>query len=304
MEELINLIFRPIFPNGPKVSVVGLGTHQFSGEWGKYFSFNEVNRIISSANNLGVNIIDTAPNYGNHLSEKLIGKSIGKNRKDWFIATKFGISMTDQGKENYNYTIDAIAKQLDKSLKSLETDYIDLYQFHSGKNDDYFNEDLWSFLSKQIEKGKIRFLGNSISNSLVEKGDSKQLQSSKEYGISVIQVVYNRLSRKAEKNFFPICKNNNLGVIGRVPLAKGILSGKYNIGHNFDKNDHRNKFNYKLNQKLIKEAHRIKDKEVDTIKMSQWSIAWCLKNELISTVIPGCKNLNQLKDNIKSWKLL
>ena len=298
------MIFRPLFPNGPKVSVIGIGTHQFSGEWGKSFSLSEVQEIISYANDTGVNLIDTAPNYGNHLSEKLIGKSIGKNRKDWFIATKFGISMTDKGKENYNYTIDAIAKQLDKSLKSLETDYIDLYQFHSGFHDDFFNEDLWDYLSKQVEKGKVRFLGNSISNDLVKSGDDRQLEASQKYGISTIQIVYNRLSKEAEKNFLPLCKKYKLGALARVPLAKGILSGKYNVGHVFDKNDHRNKFNYKLNQKLIKEAHRIKDKEVDTIKMSQWAIAWCLKNKLISAVIPGCKNLKQLKDNVKSWKLL
>lgn len=303
MEELISLIFRPIFPNGPKVSVIGLGTHQFSGEWGKSFSLNEVKRIISFANDLGVNIIDTAPNYGNHLSEKLIGKSIN-NRKDWFIATKFGISMTDQGREISNYNFKYISKQLNNSLKSLKTDYIDLYQFHSGPNNDYFNEDLWSYLLKQIEKGKIRFLGNSISNNLVDKDDSKQIESCQKYGISTIQLVYNRLSTKVEKKFLPICKKNGLGVIARVPLAKGILSGKYIIGHYFDKNDHRNKFGNILNQELITKAQKIKNEEVGENEMSQWSIAWCLKNKLISTVIPGCKNIDQLESNIKSYKLI
>jgi aryl-alcohol dehydrogenase-like predicted oxidoreductase len=299
------LIYRQIFPNGPKVSVIGLGTHQFSGEWGKLFSSREVGNIISKANDSGVNFIDTAPNYGIHLSESLIGESLIRNRHDWFLATKFGISQSAEGKDQYDYSINSISKQLNESLKALKTDYIDLYQFHSGPNDDYFNDDLWEFLSKQVEKGKIRFLGNSIPDYLVQTNNTKQIESSKDYGINTIQVVYNRLSTEAEKNIFPICKKYNLGIIARVPLAKGILSGKYEIGHIFNKDDHRNKFDDKLNQRLIIKAQEMKSRKLgEKINMSQWAISWCLKNKLISCVIPGCKNISQLETNVKSWELL
>ena len=109
---------------------------------------------------------------------------------------------------------------------------------------------------------------------------------------------------EAEKKLFSICKTQNLGLIAKIPLAKGILSGKYSIDHVFESTDHRNRFGEEVNKGLIAEALKIKKNEVGDYKMSEWSIAWCLKNKIISTVIPGCKNINQLKSNINSYKLI
>ena len=115
------MIYRPIFKGGPQVSVIGLGTHQFSGEWDKIFTQKDVDKIINTAGERGVNFIDTAPNYGNHLSEKFIGDVVKNNRTDWFIASKFGISMLNNGKDFFNYSLKSVSRQLEKSLKSLNT---------------------------------------------------------------------------------------------------------------------------------------------------------------------------------------
>ena len=122
--------------------------------------------------------------------------------------------------------------------------------------------------------------------------------------MSITQLVYNRLSRKGEELYLPTLSKRDIGVIGRIPLAKGFLSGKYEPGHVFE-DPHRSSFNSDFNDKLLEEAMIIREKEVPTgVQMSNWSLAWCLKNSAISTVVPGSKNINQLKSNVSSLELL
>ena len=166
--------YRNVGQTGITCSVIGLGTHQFSGEWGQCFSNKDVSRLLSKAQELGINIIDTAPSYGNHYSERLIGKAI-KKREKWIIATKFGQKYNSiSGKTESSFDVNHVKKQFEKSLLSLDTDYIDIYQFHSGTNKDFMNEDLWSYLNKKVDEGKIKSLGVSIAHNLVEENDNLQ----------------------------------------------------------------------------------------------------------------------------------
>ncbi len=158
------LKYRRLGKTNLKVSVVGVGTWQIGGEWGKSVTQNEADSILSRAKELGINLIDTAECYGNHLSESLIGKFIQKDiREDWVIATKFGHKFHGHLDRTDHWSADEVIKQLDNSLKALCTDYIDLYQFHSGGYHVFDNDDLWTALDKQIQAGKIRHLGNNLS---------------------------------------------------------------------------------------------------------------------------------------------
>ena len=226
--------YRRLGKTDMRVSVIGLGTWQFGGEWGKDFEQNEIDAIIKTAADCGVNLIDTAECYGDHLSEKFIGKTIRGRRDKWIVATKFGHIFYKPFERDNIYEPKAIQKQLDDSLRALQTDYVDLYQFHSGTDEMFDTDGLWEFLNNQQRVGKIRHLGISIS----QKYDgTHQVDEASNVGAAALQVVYNRLHRKHEKYTFKASIKQDLGVLARVPLASGFLSGKYTKDSKFDESD-------------------------------------------------------------------
>lgn len=296
--------YRRLGKTGLRVSVIGLGTDQFSGEWAKKFTEPEVKEIIEHAHKLGINFIDTAECYGDHLSEALIGKAISQNRKDWIIATKFGHKFHDHLDRSSRFSPSDVMEQLSDSLKALDTNYIDIYQFHSGTNSEFDQIELWNLLVDQVKKGTIRHLGISIVNSLVLSDDISQIEKAIRVNAEVVQVVYNRLNRKAEELVFPSCQRQNLGVIVRVPLAKGHLTGKYNPGFKFPQNDKRFADDEGQTHKQLELVQEIKKNEVPAdMNMAQWALGWCLQHNAVSTVIPGCKNLEQLEFNARAADL-
>ena len=208
-------------------------------------------------------------------------------------------------KASSDFSLKGITNQFNNSLKALKTDYIDIYQFHSGNNSEFDQHEIWDFLNEQVKDDKIKNLGISVLNSAIDNDDLYQIESASKVGVKIIQMVYNRLNKNAEKKAIPFCLEHNLGVIGRVPLAKGHLSGKYEPNHKFPENDKRS-FEEK-NQTItqLKMVQDIKKNEVpDGIEMAQWSLAWCLKNPAITTVIPGCKNIEQIESNVKATELI
>jgi aryl-alcohol dehydrogenase-like predicted oxidoreductase len=281
-----------------KVSVIGVGTWQFGGEWGLDFSQAEVDRLLGRAKELGINLIDTAECYGDHLSEELIGGFLrSQKREDWVVATKFGHHFKIPFERDQLWSTKEVLKQLDDSLKALQTDYVDLYQFHSGGDEQFNNDDLWTALNKQVQAGKIRHLGTSIgsNDNLVQTDASSAVNS------QVIQVVYNRLDRKPEERVFPSCERQDLGVLARVPLASGYLSGKYKPGAIFEASDVRNRHNQEHTASLLREVEAIKLNEVpDGMDMATWALVWCLEHDAITSVIPGCKNEAQVESNAKA----
>jgi aryl-alcohol dehydrogenase-like predicted oxidoreductase len=282
------------------VSVIGLGTWQFSGEWGKEFNVRDVCQILSAAEAIGINFIDTAECYGDHLSEKLIGSFLkkNKNREYWVLATKFGHLYKGFLDVEDSWSPKEVKQQLEKSLKALSTDYIDIYQFHSGDNKTFNNDKLWETLRKEKQKGKIRYLGISVSEKLVLNNDMFQIHKAKEYDIDIVQVRYNWLHREAEKTIIPECVKLNLGILTRQPLAYGYLSGKYDIYSQFPENDVRYWLPKDLLIKDIKAIKKLRDKMGYNINMAKWSIGWCLKNKDVDSVIVGCKTIEQIKDLI------
>ncbi|MFD0616258.1 aldo/keto reductase [Paenibacillus sp. GCM10027629] len=284
------------------ISVVGLGTWQFGGEWGQQFTQDEVDAILDKGKELGINLIDTAECYGDHLSEQFIGNYIARrNREDWVIATKFGHHFHERFTRTDTYGADDVVKQLDASLKALQTEYIDLYQFHSGPDTAFDNDALWTVLDKQIQAGKIRHLGTSIGSN----DNLHQTAASSQVNSQAIQVVYNRLDRTPENRVFPSCQEQDLGVLARVPLASGYLSGKYKPGAVFDATDVRHRHDADMVRRKLEEVARIKRDEVpEGVDMAQWALAWCLKHPAVTAVIPGCKNPEQVVANASAVDLV
>ncbi len=183
--------YRRLGKTDLNVSVVGVGTWQFGGDWGKDFNQNEADAILSRAKELGINLIDTAECYGpDHMSERFIGDFLKRDRReDWVLASKFGHRWHDQWENAWS--VDAIRVQLEESLRALQTDYLDLYQFHSGSDEDFDNDDLWTMLDKQVQAGTIRNLGISIGSN----DNLHQTSRATEVNAKAIQVVYNRIDQ-------------------------------------------------------------------------------------------------------------
>lgn len=293
--------YRRLGKTDMRVSVVGVGTWQLGGEWGKDFEQVEVDAMLGKAAGLGINLIDTAECYGDHLSEEFVGRAINGKRDKWIIATKFGHRFTGLFERDDLFEPEQVRKQLEDSLESLRTDYIDLYQFHSGTDTMFDTAGLWEMLQEQVKSGKIRHLGISISK---RHGGIYQADKASEVGAGAVQVVYNRIHRKPEEQIFDSCIRQDLGVLARVPLASGFLSGKYSKGADFNETDVRSvsKSREDIDNTLDK-IESVKGEIPQGVPMAQWALAWCLKHPAVTCVIPGCKNVEQVESNAAAAEL-
>lgn len=293
--------YRRLGKTNLDISVVGIGTWQYGGEWGKNFGQYEVDAILDKANEKGINFLDTAECYGDHLSESLIGDYLSRGkRENWIVATKFGHHFHGNFERTRHWSANEVLKQLDASLKALKTDYIDLYQAHSCTDEEFNNDELWTLLDKQLEKGKIRSLGISLRSN----EESYQTDHATDVKAGAIQVVYNRLDRKPEEQIFPSSQNQDLGVLARVPLASGYLSGKYKPGVTFSADDVRSKHDSQETAILLKQVEEIQQNEVpEGVPMATWALSWVLKHPAVTAVIPGCKSPEQVELNAKAAML-
>lgn len=294
--------YRTLGSTGLRVSVVGVGTWQFGGEWGHHFSQTEADAILDQAADCGINLIDTAECYGDHLSETLIGDYLSRtDRSRWIVATKFGHHFHGFMSRTDDFSPSGAARQLEASLRALRVEAIDLYQFHSGPDALFRNQKLWTMLGDQKRAGKIRHLGVSI----LGKGSEAQAREARAVGAEVLQVVYNRLDRRPEQDYFPRARRDGLGILARVPLASGLLSGKYQAGAVFAADDFRSTVAPEKLLRDLAEVERLRTAEVpEGVPMAQWALAWCLQDLAVSAVIPGCKDPAQVRANAAATDLL
>ena len=279
--------YRVLGSTGMRVSAIGLGTWQFGGEWGRTFSQADADAILVKAAELGINLIDTAECYGDRTSESLIGDYLSRHdRARWIVATKFGHGFTGFMDRTEDFSTAGVLRQLEGSLHALRVEAIDLYQFHSGSDSQFLNDELWAMLAAQKQAGKIRHLGISIMG----KGSQMQTQAARRVGAEALQVIYSRLDRRAEQLYFPQARQANLGILARVPLACGFLSGKYGPDAAFPANDRRSALEAKRMRADLVEVERLRQSEVPKgVPMAQWALAWCLKAPAVSAVIPRCR---------------
>ncbi|MBN2316442.1 MAG: aldo/keto reductase [Sedimentisphaerales bacterium] len=293
--------YRRLGKTDLRVSVIGIGTWQLGGEWGKIFEQTEVDAMLAKAAELGVNLIDTAECYGDHLSEQLIGRAIEGRRDDWIIATKFGHGFKDSFERDMLFEPEHVREQLEKSLKALRTDYVDLYQFHSGTDEMFDTPGLWDMLQELMDTGKVRHLGISISKT---HGSLYQVDQASEIDAEAIQVVYNRIHRTPEGPIFDSCLRQDLGVLARVPLASGFLSGKYDKDAMFAETDVRSVWQSEDEKRqVVEDVKKLKSEVPDNVPMAQWALAWCLLHPAVTCVIPGCKTIEQVESNAQAANL-
>jgi myo-inositol catabolism protein IolS len=293
--------YRILGSTGMKVSVVGVGTWQYGGEWGMRFTQEMADPILGRAKELGINLLDTAECYGDHYSESLIGQYLRGQRHEWIVATKFGHKFHANFDRTDHYDPEGVTATVEDSLRALQTDYVDLLQFHSGSDEVFDNPAMWETLHGLVKAGKVRHLGISIgSNSnIYQTSRASQVQA------EAIQVIYNRLDRVPESEVLPSCQAQNLGVLARVPLASGLLSGKYRPGTTFtDPDDIRSKRDPAMIEDRLRQVVEIQKNEVPAgVPMAAWALAWCLQHPAVTCVIPGCKSVEQVEFNAAAAEL-
>jgi aryl-alcohol dehydrogenase-like predicted oxidoreductase len=303
--------YRRLGNTGLGVSVVGLGTWQLGGEWGRQFTQPEVDALVGRAEELGVNLIDTAECYGDHLAEALVGHAIAADRARWVVATKFGHRFHAErmrqpgwdpgGLRSDHWSPEEVVSQLEDSLRALGTEYVDIYQAHGGSDAQVATPGLWAALQEQVRAGKVRFLGLSL-----DPDDAARTRRASELGASVIQVTYNRLDRAAEQGVLPAAAELGLGMLAREPLANGYLSGKYRPGSRVTSpSDWRSFHDPQQVEAKLEEVARVQATEVPPgVPLARWALAWSLRHPAVGAVIPGSKTVEQLESNAAAADLV
>jgi aryl-alcohol dehydrogenase-like predicted oxidoreductase len=286
--------YRTLGKTGLRVSVVGLGTMVHAGHFGP-MKDEESLSAIDAALELGVNFIDTSDAYGAGYSETLLGQALKGRRDKVVLATKGGNVMTGPDRGKRNFAPEYIDKVLHDSLKRLQTDYIDLYQLHNPTVDVIQTGEVWEVLDRRKREGKIRHYGVSINT--MEEG----VAAVQDGRSATIQVEYNLLTQEPAEAFFPLAQAANIGIIARVPLKRGILTGKMTAAdeQRFQGEDVRARsFKGEALRKELAKADQLRFLIREPLKsLVPAAIAFCIAHPAVSLTIPGARNAAQMREN-------
>lgn len=224
--------FRTLGKTNLKISEISLGTWQVGGKWGSPFSHENAEKILNKAIDSGINFIDTADVYGDGESEKAVGKVIKSRSEKVYVATKCGRKLSPHVNESYTPAV--LRKCVEDSLKNMDLETIDLIQLHCPPTEVYYRPEIFELFDRLKQEGKIQNLGVSIEK--VEEG----IKAIEYPNVCTIQLIYNIFRQRPQELLFPLTQKNNVGLIARVPLASGLLTGKFSKETTFNKEDHRN----------------------------------------------------------------
>ncbi len=296
--------YRRLGKTGLNISEVSLGTWQVGGKWGEDFDNQRADRIINTAIDHGVNFIDTADVYENGLSEKAVARVVKSRSEEVYIATKCGRRTQPHASEHFSPEL--LAGYVEDSLRNMGLDTIDLIQFHCPPTEIYFQDAYFEKFERLKEQGKIRNLGVSV-----EKVD-EALQALQYPNVTSVQIIFNMFRLKPAEVFFARAAQQDVGIIVRVPLASGLLTGKFNTDSTFAAGDHRN-FNRKGEafdkgetfsgvdyEKGIRAVEEIKNIFSDRPEpLAELALKWVLMFAEVSTVIAGASRPGQAEQNVQ-----
>lgn len=286
--------YKTLGRTGLRVSVIGLGTMVHAGHFGP-MKDEESLAAIDTALELGVNFIDTSDAYGAGYSETLLGNALKGRRDKVILATKGGNVMVGPNKGKRIFTPEYIDDVLHGSLKRLQTDWIDLYQLHNPDVEVIERGEVWEVLEKRKKEGKIRHYGVSI-NTMAEG-----IAAAKGGRAETIQVEYSLLQQEPAEEIFPPAQAANVGIIARLPLKRGILTGKLTQAdeQRFQGEDVRARsFKGEAFAKELAKADKLRFLVHGPVKtLGQAALAFCVAHPAASIAIPGARNAQQMREN-------
>lgn len=294
--------YRPFGDTGIQISAMGFGCWEIGGGYGS-IEETEFIRAVHRALDSGVNSFDTAEAYGFGASEKSLAKALGSRRKEAVITTKFGVGYPKA--PNYrDSTRQRVMDSIEKSLKHLNTDYVDVYLVHWPDRSTPFDETMRA-LDDLVKQGKVRAVG--LSNFKLEEIDACM----KARRVDVVQYCWNMFDRRMAAEIFPYCREHKIGVMAYGSLAYGMLTGTLTEESAFEKGDWRAKGgrlgNLNLFQHLFGPDHFLKNlRAVEDLKaiaarygksLPQLALRWTTSNPVVSTALTGCRNPREVDDN-------
>ena len=298
--------FRNFSNVGWQVSEIGLGCWAIGSEWGEVTP-EDARDVLKTSLDKGINFFDTADVYGDGRSEKFVGELIKSTKEKIYVATKAGRRLSPHTPEGYN--LKNIEEFIDRSLINLGVDCIDLLQLHCPPSETCARKETYDMMEEIVKKGKITNYGVSVEK-VSEAMDAIQYPN-----VKSIQIIFNIFRQKPAELFFKEAAKNNVGIIVRVPLASGLLTGKMNKNSSFPQNDHRN---YNINgdafdvgetfsgvnyEKGLMAVEKLKESIPSGFTLTDLALKWILMHEEVSVVIPGAKNREQATNNVKASDL-
>ncbi|HML24890.1 MAG TPA: aldo/keto reductase [Aggregatilinea sp.] len=298
--------YRELGRTGWSVSEVSFGAWAIGSAWGKVDD-NESLAALNTAIDNGVNFIDTADVYGDGHSEKLIANVLKGRREQVYVATKAGRRLPKQVPEGY--TRENLTAWIERSLRNLETDSLDLVQLHCPPTAVYYMPEIFGIMDDLTQQGKIKHYGVSVEK--VEEA----LKAIEFPNVKTVQIIFNMFRHRPSDLFFPEAKRRKVGILARVPLASGLLTGKMTAQTTFAADDHRNfnregesfdkgetfsGVNYETGLQAVEELRALVP---DNATMAQLALRWILMFDAVTCVIPGAKRPSQALDNIHAADL-
>jgi aryl-alcohol dehydrogenase-like predicted oxidoreductase len=288
---------RSLGDTGLKVSVLGFGGGPISGDYLGPADDGESLRTLNLALDLGINFYDTVDRQGSGRSERLIGQAFKGKRDKVVIATKGGRLPVRNGKKVLtDYSRSYIHQAIEASLKRLQSDYVDLYQIHNPPLEVIAKGEVFEVFDELRRQGKTRFIGLCVGKPM------EGLNAMVRDGFHAIQAAYNLLDQEAACELFPLAHQGGVGVIARVPLASGLLTGKFTDASQWTQGDLRHRMY--PGDRLAEELRKIDALKTlvqgDGQSLGRFSLRFVLSNPHVSTVIPGAKTRSELEDNVSA----
>jgi aryl-alcohol dehydrogenase-like predicted oxidoreductase len=295
--------YRKFGRTGRNVSEVGFGAWAIGADWGSV-SENDAIEALHKSIDHGVNFIDTADVYGDGRSERLIAQVLKGRSERVYVVTKAGRRLNPHVAEGYNRQ--NLTEFIERSLKNLEVETLDLVQLHCPPTQVYYMPETFTVLDDLTEAGKIQHYGVSVEK--VEEA----IKAIEYPNVKSVQIIFNIFRTRPAERFFDIAKEKEVAILARVPLASGMLTGKMTLETSFSKDDHRNYNRYGQAfdvgetfsgvdyETALKAVEDIRPLVPENMTMAQFALRWILMFEAVSLVIPGAKNSIQAVDNAQA----
>jgi aryl-alcohol dehydrogenase-like predicted oxidoreductase len=307
IEKKVYMNYRKLGKTGFEISEISLGTWQIGGKWGSGFSDKTAEKTINTAIDKGINFIDTADVYEAGLSENTVGRVVRSRSERIYVATKCGRQINPHTSENY--TPEVLTKYVEESLKRTGFEALDLIQLHCPPTEVYYRPEIFDAFQKLKDQGKILHFGVSVEK--VEEG----LKAIEYDIVETVQIIFNLFRQRPSELFFQQAKKKDIGIIARVPLASGLLTGKFDKDSSFDKEDHRN-FNRNGEafdkgetfsgvdfERGLKAVEELKKLFPEVQNLAPIALQWILKFPEVSCTIPGASKEEQLLSNLSIYEL-
>lgn len=295
--------YRELGRTGYKISVVSFGAWAIGAEWGDVKDDESLAALYKSID-CGVNFFDTADVYGDGHSETLLAQLKKDRKEEIIIATKAGRRLPEQTAAGYSR--ENLTAFVERSLKNLETDCLDLVQLHCPPQETYYHPEIFGVMDDLTAQGKIRHYGVSVEK--VEEA----LKAIEYENVKTVQIIFNIFRQRPADLFFDLAKQKKTGILARLPLSSGTLSGKMSKNTQFSTDDHRN-FNrhgeafdvgetfsgvdYETGLSAVEELRKLIP---ENMTMAQFALRWILMHDAVTCVIPGAKRPSQAEDNAKA----